>query len=85
LGLNDKKQIFNISGGVQYTLNQIIEKCFTVLQKQTSINYLERPLGDQEETFGDNSKAKKILNFNPKVSLEAGLLNQSKILGYFDL
>jgi nucleoside-diphosphate-sugar epimerase len=46
---------------------------------------LERPLGDQEETFGDNSKAKKILNFNPKISLEAGLLNQSKILGYFDL
>ncbi len=85
LGLNDKKQIFNISGGVQYTLNQIIEKCFTVLQKQTSINYLERPLGDQEETFGDNSKAKKILNFNPKVSLEAGLVNQSKFLGYFDL
>jgi UDP-glucose 4-epimerase len=70
---------------MQYTLHQIIEKCFTVLQKQTSINYLERPLGDQEETFGDNSKAKKILNFNPKVSLEAGLVNQSKFLGYFDL
>jgi len=46
---------------------------------------LERPLGDQEETFGDNSKARKILNFNPKVNLEAGILNQSKILGYFDL
>jgi hypothetical protein len=25
------------------------------------------------------------LNFNPKVSLEAGLVNQSKFLGYFDL
>jgi nucleoside-diphosphate-sugar epimerase len=80
LGLIDKKQIFNISGGFQYTLNQIVEQCFAVLQKQTRINYLDRPLGDQEETFGDNSKAKKILNFNPKINLEAGLQSQSASL-----
>jgi nucleoside-diphosphate-sugar epimerase len=80
LGLIDKKQIFNISGGFQYTLNQIVEQCFAVLQKQTRINYLDRPLGDQEETFGDNSKAKKMLNFNPKINLEAGLQSQSASL-----
>ena len=76
----DKSEIFNISGGKQYTLNEIVNQSFEVTGKQTKINYIERPIGDQEETFGDNRKAKMRLNFEPKVDLKSGLYNQFESL-----
>jgi UDP-glucose 4-epimerase len=74
--ITEKKQIFNISGGKQFTLNQIIEECFKVSGLNSRINYVERPIGDQEETFGDISKAQKILGFNPTFDITTGLSNQ---------
>ena len=72
----DKNEIFNISGGRQYTLNEIVNECFDVVGRKIKINYIDRPIGDQEETFGENSKARIKLNFNPKVDLKSGLINQ---------
>jgi nucleoside-diphosphate-sugar epimerase len=74
--LTEKKQIFNISGGKQFTLNQIIDECFNVSGLKSKINYIDRPIGDQEETFGDISKAQKLLGFNPTFDIKAGLSNQ---------
>jgi UDP-glucuronate 4-epimerase len=74
--ITEKKQIFNISGGKQFTLNQIIEECFKVSGLNSRINYVERPIGDQEETFGDIAKAQKILGFNPTFDITTGLSNQ---------
>ncbi len=74
--LTDKKQIFNISGGKQFTLNQIIDECFNVSGRKSKINYIDRPIGDQEETFGDISKAQKLLGFNPTFDIKTGLSNQ---------
>jgi len=66
LSLTEIKQIFNISGGKQFTLNQIIDECFKVSGQKSKVNYVDRPIGDQEETFGDISKAREKLGFNPK-------------------
>ena len=74
--LTEKKQIFNISGGKQFTLNQIIDACFNVSGLKSKINYVDRPIGDQEETFGDISKAQKLLGFNPTFDIKTGLSNQ---------
>ena len=74
--LIERKQIFNISGGKQFTLNQIIDECFNVSGLKSKINYVDRPIGDQEETFGDISKAQKILRFNPTFDIKTGLSNQ---------
>jgi nucleoside-diphosphate-sugar epimerase len=74
--LTEKKQIFNISGGKQFTLNEIIDECFNVSGLKTKINYVDRPIGDQEETFGDISKAQKLLGFNPTFDIKTGLSNQ---------
>ena len=76
LSLTDTKQIFNISGGKQYTLNQIIDECFKISGLKSKINYVGRPIGDQEETFGDISKAQKKLGFNPTFDIATGLTNQ---------
>ena len=72
----EKKQIFNISGGKQFTLNQIIDECFNVSGLKSKINYVDRPIGDQEETFGDISKAQKLLGFNTTFDIKTGLSNQ---------
>lgn len=74
--ITEKKQIFNISGGKQFTLNQIIDECFNVSGLKSKINYIDRPIGDQEETFGDISKAQKLLGFNPTFDIKTGLSNQ---------
>ena len=74
--LTEKKQIFNISGGKQFTLNQIIDECFNVSGLKSKINYVNRPIGDQEETFGNISKAQKLLGFNPTFDIKTGLSNQ---------
>lgn len=74
--LPKENHIFNISGGRQYSLNEIIENIFEVTAKIVKINYVARPRGDQEETFGDNSKAKEVLNFQPSVELKSGLAQQ---------
>ncbi len=74
--LTEKKQIFNISGGKQFTLNQIIDECFNVSGRKSKINYIDRPIGDQEETFGDISKAQKLPGFNPTFDIKTGLSNQ---------
>ena len=78
--ITEKKQIFNISGGKQFTLNQIIDECFNVSGLKSKINYVDRPIGDQEETFGDISKAQKLLGFNPTFDIKTGLSNQSASL-----
>ena len=74
--LTEKKQIFNISGGKQFTLNQIIDECFNVSGLKSKINYVDRPIGDQEETFGDISKAQKLLGFKTTFDIKTGLSNQ---------
>ena len=74
--ITEKKQIFNISGGKQFTLNEIIDECFNVSGLKSKINYVDRPIGDQEETFGDISKAQKLLGFNPTFDIKTGLSNQ---------
>lgn len=74
--ITEKKQIFNISGGKQFTLNQIIDECFNVSGLKSKINYVDRPIGDQEETFGDISKAQKLLGFNSTFDIKTGLSNQ---------
>ena len=74
--LIERKQIFNISGGKQFTLNQIIDECFNVSGLKSKINYVDRPIGDQEETFGDISIAQKLLGFNPTFDIKTGLSNQ---------
>jgi nucleoside-diphosphate-sugar epimerase len=80
LSLTEIKQIFNISGGKQFTLNQIIDECFKVSGRKSKVNYVDRPIGDQEETFGDISKAREKLGFNPIFDIGTGLSNQFAIL-----
>lgn len=67
--------IFNIGSGNAYTVNEIADQLAYVMGKASlkpEITYKYRA-GDIRHCFSDISKAKKILGFEPEVSLQEGL------------
>jgi UDP-glucuronate 4-epimerase len=68
-----KNEIFNISGGGQCSLNELIQKLEKILGKKATSSFVERPIGDQDQTFADITKANQMLSYHPKFSLDEGL------------
>jgi len=68
-------QAFNIGGGPQNTLSLI--ECFNVLSKKLNLSINTKRskarTGDQPIFISDNSKALRLLNWRPTVSVSAGL------------
>lgn len=72
-------EVFNVATGSSVEINRI----FKVLQKATGKNHVQPEYSvpreaDIRESCGDISKAKRILGFKPKVSLEEGLESLAK-------
>ncbi|MCS7279348.1 MAG: GDP-mannose 4,6-dehydratase [Thermodesulfobacteriaceae bacterium] len=67
-------EIINLGGGQNpVSINQIIELLETYLRKKAKKLYLPFHKADLKVTWADISKAKKLLGWEPKVSLEEGL------------
>lgn len=68
-------EVFNIGSGNSYTVTGIAEKLSNTMGMQhiRPIATGQYRVGDIRHCFGDMSKAKKILGFEPEVSLEDGL------------
>jgi len=60
-------EVINIGTGKNYTINQLAK-----IVGGRTVNIPSRP-GEAKATLADNSKAKKILNWKPKISLEEGI------------
>jgi UDP-glucuronate 4-epimerase len=71
-----KNEIINISGESFYSLNQAIAIMEEVLNKKARLKFMDKRPGDQLETKGNIFKARKILNYQPKVDLIHGLNKQ---------
>ncbi len=68
-------EVFNIGRGNAYSIIEIAEKLSKILNKEhlkAEINGKYR-VGDIRHCFADISKAKSLLNFEPRITLEAGL------------
>ncbi len=76
--LKPKNEIVNISGETAYSLKQAIEIIEDALNKKAKLIFKEKRPGDQLDTNGDISKAKLLLNYDPKVKLAEGLFQQIK-------
>lgn len=66
----------NLCSNYTVTVNQLIEKISKIIGKKSNIVYEDKKLGDVNITYGDNTKAKKLLNWTPKVSIDEGLERQ---------
>ena len=68
-----KFEIINLGNNKPVQLKYFISLVEKNLGKKAKIKKLPIPPGDVEVTFADISKAKKLLNYKPKVSIEEGM------------
>ena len=74
-GLNKKLgfQIFNLGNENPISINKLIKKLEKEICMNAKVEYLPEQLGDVKVTYADISKAKKMLDFSPKISIDEGL------------
>lgn len=68
-------EIFNIGFGKYYSVNEVAELICGPIEK------IPRRLGEYLLTWADNSKARKTLGWEPKISLEQGIAELKKMHG----
>jgi len=66
--------VFNIGGGVTATMNEMIKILEEIIGKKAIISYVGSWEGDVTHTYPDISKAKRLLDYHPKVGLREGLV-----------
>jgi UDP-glucuronate 4-epimerase len=73
-----KNEVFNLGRGETVQLTHFIELIEKELGKQTTRNMMPMQPGDVSKSLADVSKAKKMLGYEPKVSVEEGIRNSIK-------
>lgn len=66
-------EIINLGGHEQISMQQLIQKFEQLLGKKAQIEYLPAHPADMPANWADVSKARKILGWEPKISLDEGL------------
>jgi UDP-glucose 4-epimerase len=69
-------EIFNIGGGSRVVLAEVLETMADIVGKPIKRNHIEKAMGDARHTAADVSKARKILGYQPQVSLREGLTQE---------
>jgi nucleoside-diphosphate-sugar epimerase len=69
-------EIFNIGGGSRVVLAEVLDTMAEVVGKPIKKNYIEKAMGDARHTAADVSKARRILAYQPQVSLREGLMQE---------
>jgi UDP-glucose 4-epimerase len=71
-------EIFNLGCSNPVSVNQLIDKMYSIVGKPKNIKYIEKQKGDVEITSSKIDKANKILGFKPKYNIDEGLRNTYK-------
>jgi nucleoside-diphosphate-sugar epimerase len=68
-------EIINLGGHEVITINNLIEMFEASLRKKANITYIPFHPADVTENVADVSKAKKLLNWEPRINLHEGVQN----------
>ena len=71
-GSDSVGEVFNIGGGSRISVNELIG----IMEKTiggAKVKYVETQKGDVKDTLADTSKAKGLLDWNPKINISEGL------------
>lgn len=66
-------QIFNLANGKNVPMNHVLKLLEEYLGKKPIIQYQEKRADEAQDTLADIKKARTILGFEPKISVEEGL------------
>ncbi|GAB1540435.1 NAD-dependent epimerase/dehydratase family protein [Scytonema sp. NUACC21] len=69
-------EIFNIGGGSRVVLSQVLDTMEEIVGKTIKRNHVDKARGDARHTAADVSKARRILGYQPQVSLREGLTHE---------
>ncbi len=75
---NASGEVFNIGGGSQISVNDVIRLLESMIEKKAFVRYAEWQKGDARNTAADITRANKILGYYSKVSIDKGLAEQVK-------
>lgn len=77
-----RNEVFNIGSGNSYTINEIESKLSEILNKEHIVPEVlgKYRVGDIRHCFADISKARAVLGYEPKVTLEQGLIEVAEWL-----
>ena len=67
---NNKSEIFNAGNGIGYSVIDIINFCKNIKKKDLNIEIIKRRSNEPDILMADITKAKQILNWKPKISIE---------------
>ena len=67
---------YNVAGGSQTTVLQVIQILEELVGGELSVNHLAAVAGDQRKTGADTARARRDLGYNAATSLEQGLARQ---------
>ena len=70
---NEGSDVFNIGNDNEVTIKYLAEKIIELTNSNSKIVYHELPINDPKQRKPDLTKAKELLNYKPKTSLEDGL------------
>ncbi|AFY46580.1 nucleoside-diphosphate-sugar epimerase [Nostoc sp. PCC 7524] len=69
-------EIFNIGGGSRVVLAEVLNTMEEIVGKPIKRNHIEKAMGDARHTAADVAKARRILGYQPQVSLREGLIQE---------
>jgi len=69
-------EAFNLGSSNPISVNDLIEKMYTITNKPKKVKYIDKQQGDVDITYSNINKARNLLKFSPKVDIEEGLMNQ---------
>ena len=68
-----KCEVYNLGNSSPVSLNEFIKLCEKVVDKKAIYEQIGDQLGDVPHTYAEITKAKKDLDYEPKITLEEGL------------
>lgn len=67
---------FNIGGKERATVNEVISIIEMLSGEKASVDYLPKISGEPKHTWADITNAKNVLDYDPKISLQEGLVKE---------
>lgn len=68
-------EIINLGGHETITINDLLHKIETLVGRKAKVEYIEKNPADADANWADVSKAKALLGWEPKVTLDEGIAN----------
>jgi UDP-N-acetylglucosamine 4-epimerase len=73
-------QVYNVAVGEQFSVNHLYNVCANYLESDWKPTYREPRMGDIRNSLADISLAKKLLQYQPTMKFEEGLI---ETINYF--